>query len=256
MSQDDEPITDAGALPLAPLDEAHLDRACTLADIAEAALGDLTQPAAGDADLVSGAQYLLDLAQTLLRQAVLVERERGDSWTAIGEAAGTSRQAAHDRWSTVAEGWALTGRRRTGIRSAPADEVAANLDAWYAQLHPDRPRAVSATLASLADPAARRAAQDRRREAARLRVEIQALKDANAAVYEASFAAIGTEQASAARAAWAGNHLDQASALDRLAAAEAPLGTEHKRAAAIQRTLAQDILNNRPAPARTERTDA
>ncbi|GGO59062.1 hypothetical protein [Streptomyces lasiicapitis] len=251
MPESDHKIIDAERAlplaPLAPLDEAHLARAETLAEIAEAALKDLTQPAAGSADLIGGAQYLLDLAQRLLREAVVVERERGASWATIGEHAGSSRQSAHDRWGAAVGAWALTGRHRTGITTGGSSgDVAANLDDWYAELHPDRPHAISTTLASFTDPGARRTAQERREEADRLRAEIQALKTANTAVYNASCEAIGTAGATEKRAAWAANHLDQASAYDRLAAAEAPLGTEHRRSAATQRGIAHDILSSKP----------
>ncbi|MFD5704349.1 hypothetical protein [Streptomyces lasiicapitis] len=112
----------------------------------------------------------------------------------------------------------------------------------------------SAALASLADPEARRAAQDQRVKADRLRRKIQALKNANTAARNACYEALGTEAADEKRAAWAGNHLTQARAYDRLADAEAPLGTEHKRAAATQRSLAHDILDNKTTPAPTTDT--
>ncbi|MFE6402658.1 hypothetical protein [Streptomyces alboflavus] len=109
-------------------------------------------------------------------------------------------------------------------------------------------------LTPLADPEARRAAQEQRAGADRLRRKIQALKHANAAARKACYEALGTEAADEKRATWAGNHLTQARAHDRLAAAEAPLGTEHKRAAATQRSLAHDILDDKATPAPTTDT--
>ncbi|GGU13015.1 hypothetical protein [Streptomyces lateritius] len=40
------------------------------------------------------------IVDKLVDQTVVVERERGASWSAIGNAAGISRQSAHERWNT------------------------------------------------------------------------------------------------------------------------------------------------------------
>lgn len=42
-------------------------------------------------------------AQDDLRQAVATARASGDSWTVIGAALGTSKQAAHERFRTLTE---------------------------------------------------------------------------------------------------------------------------------------------------------
>ncbi|MFF9899133.1 hypothetical protein [Streptomyces longispororuber] len=137
---DGDDVTDTERpLPLTPLDGAHLARA-HLRGHPPGALADLTRPAAGDQGPNGGARHLLDLSQQLLRQAVVVERGSGACWTAVGEAAGTTRQAAHERWSTAVEGVRkLTDHRRTGIHSAPVDEVAAILDAWCTDWTPAGP---------------------------------------------------------------------------------------------------------------------
>ncbi|QIB47821.1 hypothetical protein [Streptomyces aureoverticillatus] len=257
MSQSDDKISDAERrLPLTPLDEALLARVQSLAEIAEAVLRNVGRPypATDRGAVLRDALYVARLAEQLVDRAVVVERERDASWTDIGRAAGTSRQAAHERWADHVHGWALAGRRRTGPRTGPADYAATNLDTWFAGINTDQPQAISAALASLADPEARRAAQDQRVKADRIRRKIQALKNANTAARKACYEALGTEAADEKRAAWAGNHLTQARAYDRLADAEAPLGTEHKRAAATQRSLAHDILDNKTTPAPTTDT--
>ncbi|WP_326708054.1 hypothetical protein OG758_00440 [Streptomyces sp. NBC_01474] len=185
------------------------------------------------------------LADQLVREAVVVECERGASWADIAKMAGVSRQAAHERWSpVVVEGWALMGRKRTGIGTGTASaELAENLNEWFAELDTEhRTDAITATLPSYADPAARTHAQGKREQAAELRSQEDDLRRAADDASHASMAAIGTEDAEQKRAAWATALLARASAYDRLAAVEAPLGREHKRSAGTQRALAQDVL--------------
>ncbi|MFJ2406632.1 hypothetical protein ACIOUE_35635 [Streptomyces xanthochromogenes] len=242
---DSETNEQTRGLPLTPLDEAHLARAQTLTDIASAALDGLTAKATQPcAAFLSGAQELLSLAERLVDQTVIVHRERGESWETIGEQAGISRQAAHDRWAATVGAWTLTGRRRTGINAIPADILLPGLDEWYQQYDPARPRPVSATLDSSADPAARLAAQQQREEAAQLRAQTEEpTSTATREAWVAYTAAVGTGSADEKRAAWAAAHLTRATLYDRLAAAEGPMGAEAKRAAGKQRSIAREILD-------------
>ncbi|MEW2577700.1 hypothetical protein [Streptomyces syringium] len=48
---------------------------------------------------------------------------------------------------------------------------------------------------------------------------------------------------------WAARHFARADAYDRLAALEEPVADRHRRRAATERKLAQDILRSMPAPA-------
>ncbi|MGD6757319.1 hypothetical protein [Streptomyces sp. BH105] len=235
-------------LPLVPLDEAVLAAAHTRYEIVNAVLDDLPRSGGEHADVLADALYVQGLADRLVREAVIVEAERGASWADIAKMTGVSRQAAHERWSTAVEGWALTGRKRTGIGSStPSAELAANLNEWFAELDSEgRTDAITSTLPSHADPAARSAAQEKRNQAAELRDQQNELQRAADRACDASMEAIGTKDAEQKRAAWATALLARASAYDRLAAAEAPLGREHKRAAGTQRSLAHDLLSGQP----------
>ncbi|MFK4070478.1 hypothetical protein [Streptomyces sp. NPDC029674] len=243
--------------PLAPLDEAVLVAAHTRYEIVNAVVDDLPRSGREDASVLADALYVQSLADRLVREAVVVECERGASWAAIGQMTGVSRQSAHERWSPVIEGWALTGRQRTGIGSGtPSAELAANLDAWFAELdHQGRTDAITATLPSYADSSARTAAQEKREQAAQLRDRQQALQQAADQACQASMAATGTAGADHNRTAWATALLARAGTYDQLAAAEAPLGREHKRTAGRHRSLAHDLLSGKPVPATAPTTE-
>lgn len=71
---------------------------------------------------------------TLLARAVIASRECGATWEQIGEAAGMTRQSAHERWAPQEAEWAAHGRRGHS-RGEPVDALrsAARLDEWYAR---------------------------------------------------------------------------------------------------------------------------
>lgn len=212
-------------------------------EIVNAILDNIPRAGHEDADRLADAMFVRDLAERLVREAVVAECEQGASWAALARTTGTTRQSAHHRWSSTVEGWALMGRRRTGIgAAAPSHELATNLDAWYADLDARRSDAVTSTLPSYGDPARRAAAQAERRAAAELRVTIEQLHTEAAEAGNASMAAIGTPEADRCRTAWATARFALAGAYDRLAAAEAPLGRDHKRSAGRERALGQEIL--------------
>jgi hypothetical protein len=54
--------------------------------------------AAGDIDALTDLNNLAVDLETALRDAVIGLRQHGYSWTGIGDATGTTRQAAHQRW--------------------------------------------------------------------------------------------------------------------------------------------------------------
>src|SRR5262249_6520343 len=158
MDEVNEPAERERPPALAPADEAMLTRAQTLREITDAALRDIAQgyPADDHGSVLRDALFLQRLAEQLVDQAVVAERERGASWTDIGHAASSSRQAAHERWNTTVGAWVLMQRRRTGIGRGPADPAthARHLDEWYEDLVGEQ-RAVSTLLPSLGDEAAR-----------------------------------------------------------------------------------------------------
>ncbi|UZI34032.1 hypothetical protein [Streptomyces sp. VB1] len=222
-------------LPLVPLDDARLARALTLQQIGTVVLNDL--PIADEYDPVGGAINLARLAEKLTEQTVIIRREQGASWTEIGKEMGVSRQAAHDRWGSVVEAWVMLSRHR---QEAP-DLTVSQLDSWYADIDPERPDAVSSGLPSLHDPAARRAAQDQRQEALRLHAELNSYSALEKEAFNQSIEATGTPEYPARRREWAAIHLEHAALLDRLAAAEPLVATEHRRRARTQRSLADGI---------------
>jgi hypothetical protein len=70
----------------------------------------------------------------LLVRAVIASRESGATWEQIGEAAGMTRQSAHEKWAPDEAAWAAGGRRGHS-RGEPVDALrsAARLDEWYAR---------------------------------------------------------------------------------------------------------------------------
>ncbi|MFG3207960.1 hypothetical protein [Streptomyces sp. NPDC048192] len=249
MEEDTEPAEREQPPALAPADEAMLARAHTLYEITEAALRDVAQtyPADDHGSVLRDALFIQGLAEQLVDQAVVAERERGASWADIGEAASSSRQSAHERWASDVAAWVLMGRKRTGIGRGPADPEAhaRDLDAWYSGLLGGADRPISRTLPSLRDEDARRQADARRAEVPRLNRRLDELRRETLDAYEAAFAATGTDQHEAKGAAWAAKHLAQAEVYDRLADIEEPVAAEHRRSAAAQRSIAQQILGGR-----------
>lgn len=60
-------------------------------------------------ELVEEAQTLVELAQGVLRWAVIHERQKGTSWEEIGERlGGITRQSAHERYKEAVEEWQLS----------------------------------------------------------------------------------------------------------------------------------------------------
>ncbi|MCQ8194645.1 hypothetical protein [Streptomyces rugosispiralis] len=248
MDEVNEPAERERPQALAPADEAMLARAQTLREITDAALRDVAQlyPADDHGSVLRDALFLQGLAERLVDQAVVAERERGASWTDIGHAASSSRQSAHERWNTTVGAWVLMQRRRTGIGRGPADPAthACDLDEWYEDLVGEQ-RAVSTLLSSLGDEAARAEGETRRAEARHLHDRAEELRKEIDAAYSAAMAATGTPAAREKREMWAAKHLARAAIYERLATVEEPLAPEHRRRAATQRSLAQDIARDR-----------
>ncbi|MFF9483037.1 hypothetical protein [Streptomyces sp. NPDC014733] len=251
MEEANEPAEREQPPALAPADEAMLARAQILREITDAALRDIAgpYPANDSGRVLRDALYIQGLADKLVDQAVIAERERRANWTDIGHAASSSRQAAHERWNAKVGAWVLMERRRTGIGRGPADPAAhaRHLDEWYEDLIGE-PRAVSTLLTSLEDEAARAEGNARRTEARQLHDRAEALRTEIDAAYNAAMAAIGTPAAEEKKEVWAAKHHARSDVYERLAVVEEPVAPEHRRRAAAQRKLAQDITRDR-APA-------
>lgn len=100
---------------------------------------------AAPGELVEEAQTLVELAQDVLRWAVIHERQKGTSWEEIGERlGGITRQSAHERYKEAVEEWqhALVEPYQPGTATSPfrapvlheaalePTKTAARLDTW------------------------------------------------------------------------------------------------------------------------------
>ncbi|MCX4902901.1 hypothetical protein [Streptomyces sp. NBC_00878] len=137
---------------LSPRDESRVALALTLRQLVDAALDAVpVAPDPAPGDLLRAALQLQRRAEDVLREAVVAERERGTTWNQIGETAGITRQSAHEKWYADVHAWAAIGRS-----ALPPDlktlEVAAEADARYARLRPDRPHAITSGLDAVRYP--------------------------------------------------------------------------------------------------------
>jgi tetratricopeptide (TPR) repeat protein len=74
---------------------------------------------------VAAAKALQELAEEVLRDAVIAERQDGTAWEVIGKALGTSRSGAHGRFAEDVNEW-----RRTHPRTAHQDAQARLDSSW------------------------------------------------------------------------------------------------------------------------------
>ncbi len=80
---------------------AHAQAARELSDTARGAVSTQADPDAEEGDFIARALRLVHEADRVLELAVVLERERGSSWEAIGRALGQiTRQSAHGRYAT------------------------------------------------------------------------------------------------------------------------------------------------------------
>lgn len=249
MDETNEPDERARPPALTPVDEAMLARVQTLRDLTEAALRDVdvAYPIDDPGGLLRDALFVQRIADRLVDQAVIVERERGSSWSAIGNAAGISKQTAHERWNTKVGAWVMMGRQRNGFVGGHADpaEHARSLDAWLAGLTGEAPGCISRLLTSLHDEAVRQEANDRRAEVKCLEQRAEELRVECEAAYTAVMEAVGTDTAEEKCAVWAARHFARAEVFERLAAIEEPAAADRRRRAAEQRDIAEGILRRR-----------
>jgi hypothetical protein len=239
-------------VPLTPLDEAYIAHADALYSIVFQVISDFPLKPRTSNEVGSTLRDALELkrlADAVVEAAVIVERERGASWTSIGQAADTTKQSAHERWVEAVHLWTLHGRRRRRMLESFADARA--LDEWYADLttanvrYPTVPFAITAGLAAT-DPrnvVEQQAADKTRSTAQSLYRRLGELHLESTAAYRASIEATGTDGHSAARERWADVHVALADVCDQLAAAEPTIAEDHLRAATKQRGIADDIRN-------------
>lgn len=137
---------------LSPRDESRVALALTLRQMADAVLDAVpVEPDPAPGDLLRTALKLQRRMDDVVREAVVAERERGTTWNQIGDAAGITRQSAHEKWYSDVHGWAAIGRSALPPELKTL-EVAAEADARYARLRPDRPHAVTSGLDAIRFP--------------------------------------------------------------------------------------------------------
>ncbi|WP_055631352.1 hypothetical protein [Streptomyces griseoruber] len=165
---------------LSPRDEAHVAyglRARALGDLAYNLLAhpDGTAPPPGER--VRRALALRARLDALIAQAGVADREDGASWTEIGAAAGTTRQAAQERWAPHVTAWAAAGRRAVrGEHGLNALEVATSLDIAHARFEGGQPGdTFSRALDAVRFPGAEAAERARRERAVTVRARLAAL---------------------------------------------------------------------------------
>ena len=211
------------------------------------------------------ARSLLEFAEEVMEAAVIAERERGASWTELGEmSGGIARQTMQERWRGVMALWTESYQRMYRITHSHLHSLALaqELDEWFARLQPDprlKPHAVTVGLAAGGADAEldQRAANASRTEARRLRREIQNWRavDAHDAYLDACEAGKAEDEA---REAWARPYDQLAELYEQLVKLE-PAHAENREAARRERARAARIreagLLDRPAPTSSSTTE-
>ncbi|WP_405525286.1 hypothetical protein OG426_20235 [Streptomyces canus] len=137
---------------LSPRDESRGALALTLRQLADAVLDAVpVEPETEPGDLLRTALKLQRRTEDVVREGVVAERERGTTWAEIGEVAGVTRQSAHEKWYGDVHAWAAIGRSALPPHLKTL-EVAAEADARYAGLRPNRPHAVTSGLDAVRFP--------------------------------------------------------------------------------------------------------
>lgn len=245
---------------LSPRDESRVALALTLRQLADAVLDAVpVEPDPAPGDLLRTALRLARRAEDVIREAVVAERERGTTWGQIGEAAGMTRQSAHEKWYGDIHAWAATGRSALPAHLKTL-EVAAEADTRHARLRPDRPQAVTSGLDAVRFPGSHAYEASLRARGSALhirRMELDAqatgLNDEYGALHAQGPAAapVGGDpleisahrgHASAVRAnrlAIAAVHEEISDVYDQLVTAEPPLAEEHRTQADWHRNAAR-----------------
>jgi hypothetical protein len=272
---DAEDLSSPSASPelhrLSPRDESRVALALTLRQLADAVLDAVpVEPQTEPGDLLRTALKLQRRTEDVVREAVVAERERGTTWAEIGEVAGVTRQSAHEKWYGDVHAWAAIGRSALPPHLKTL-EVAAEADARYAGLRPDRPHAVTSGLDAVRFPGShayeaslrvRGSALHTRRT--KLDARATKLNEAYSALHEhgPANAPIGDDplaldahrgHADAVRAnrlAIAAVHAEIATVYDQLVTAEPSLAEEHRTQSDWHRNASEqargyaDLLND------------
>lgn len=231
---------------LSPRDEARLAFATSadlLAAAADRAIPVRPFPAG---DLLRQALDLVRRAERLIERAVVAEREAGTTWEQIGGVTGTTRQAAHERWTADLHAWATLGRAAFPHTADASLRHAEDLDRAYAQRHPDEPRAVTSGLDSIRFPSHQASEESLRARGAALHARLAELRRADrdaAPEYDRLKHASdrdGLLQLAANREDAAAREEQAAALYDALVTAEPALAEEHRTSADRYRADAEE----------------
>ncbi|MGN4160286.1 hypothetical protein ACRWOO_11475 [Streptomyces sp. NEAU-PBA10] len=243
-------MTDTPDIPeprvLSPRDEARVSFALQAEMIGKAAFDLLpVDPSAPHGDRLRRALALRADTDLLIEDAVIAEREEGATWTQIAEAAGTSKQAAHERWAGPVSAWAASGRAAlpSGNHRTALD-VARRLDEVYAKHDCGNPAsdAVSSGLDAVRFPGAVAAEAARRERAAGLHARLTALRHQLTSLHEQhrllSDGGARPQARAEVQARQSATYEEQAALYEELTAAEPELADEHRANAETGRAFA------------------
>ncbi|RZD62917.1 hypothetical protein C0Q58_14335 [Streptomyces albidoflavus] len=243
-------MTDTSDAPeprvLSPRDEARVAFAMRAQRVSALALDLLpVDPTAPHGERLRRVLKLKDEMDSLLERAVIAEREGGATWTQLAEAAGISKQAAHERWAGAVSAWATNGRTALPHDSFTTTlDAARTLDAVYAGGVRDNRSldAVSSGLDAVRFPGAVAAEAARRERAAGLHARIEPLGKQVSALLEQRrlLANAGAQPQARAEVQFrlAAVYEERGALHEELTAAEPELGDEHRVNAETDRAYA------------------
>ncbi|MFJ2110072.1 hypothetical protein ACIOHH_36545 [Streptomyces microflavus] len=172
---------------LSPRDEARVLFAYEVERLRKEALGLLPiDPAAPHGERLRRTLALKRIVDAVVECAVVAEREEGTTWSQVAAAAGISKQAAHERWTSDVNAWAASGRSLyTRGSSYSTLEAARRLDRVYADHDPRHPQdAVSSGLDAVRFPGAAAAEAARRERATDLHTRLNVLNKQVSTAYK------------------------------------------------------------------------
>ncbi|MFF9638713.1 hypothetical protein ACF1D2_29555 [Streptomyces bacillaris] len=247
-------MTDTPAIPetprvLSPRDEARVRFALQAERVSKTALDLLPiNSAAPRGERLRRTLGLKKVLDELVERAVVAEREEGTTWAQLADAAGISKQAAHERWAGDVRAWAANGRAMFPPDSEhSALQVAHRLDQVYADLDSRHSQdAVSSGLEAVRFPGAAAAEAARRERATGLHARLAVFNEQLTTAYAEwkllndAGARPGARVEALARLATLNEEI--ADLYEELTGAEPELADEHRNSAERART---SVTSNR-----------
>ncbi|MFJ8855182.1 hypothetical protein [Streptomyces sp. NPDC102437] len=251
---------------LSPRDEARISFATRAFNLSTDVLDLIpVRPELPHGELLRQTLALRQAVDKLVDIAVIAERERGATWEQIGGASGTTRQSAHEKWSSDLTAWASNGRT-SGHKKSPGTSMdrAKRIDHLYAALRPETADAVTAGLDAVRFPGSDVYERAQRPRAAALHarlIELRELKftlhDQFKELTEEDESTLSDDQIEALAqnlTRTAETQDESAACYEELVAAEPALAEEHLASAQYQRQVAAES-HKHAAAARRRRED-